>query len=86
LKGAAEDGAVRTFVVRVWVPAEPECGGEEHGLHGVVERVGSERSQSFSGAESLLAFLQAESRDQQDDRQEAPPKPGDPAHGRGELE
>jgi hypothetical protein len=47
---------VRTFVVRVWTPAEPAV--EEQGaLRGLVEHVGSGRSAPFADELELLAFL-----------------------------
>jgi hypothetical protein len=47
---------VKTFVVRVWTPAEPAV--EEQGaLHGLVEHVGSGRSAPFADELELLAFL-----------------------------
>jgi hypothetical protein len=48
---------VLTYVVRIWVPAEPD--GEEGrlGLHGTVEEVGSRRTATFGDGEELLAFL-----------------------------
>lgn len=41
-------GAVKTFVIRVFVPAEPEPG--DSGLHGFVEEIGSGRQSSFQHA------------------------------------
>jgi len=49
-------GAMETFVVRIWVPAEgAEASVEE--LHGVVEHIGSGRSRRFVGPTELLSFL-----------------------------
>jgi hypothetical protein len=52
---------VETFVVRVWVPAEPRDEAPPRVLHRLVERVGGGRSRPFVGGESLLAFLREES-------------------------
>lgn len=48
-----------TYVVRIWVPAEPEEESVAHGLHGTVEEVGSRRAATFSDGGELLAFLAA---------------------------
>ena len=47
-----------TFVVRLFVPLEPDHGADDD-LHGVVEEVGSENHQSFTGGTELLSFLAA---------------------------
>lgn len=50
--------ATRTFVVRLWEPAEPTGDGPE-ALRGVVDHVQSGRSAPFGDADALLAFLRA---------------------------
>lgn len=46
-----------TFVVRVWIPVEPE---PDAPLRGTVERVGTGTSEPFAHGDELLAFLSAE--------------------------
>lgn len=50
---------MKTFVVRVWTPAEP-AGTEDQALRGVVEQVGSNCSTTFGDADELIAFLALE--------------------------
>jgi hypothetical protein len=50
---------VDTFVVRVWTPAEPEEGGFETELQGVVEHVASGASSRFTRAAELAELLRA---------------------------
>jgi hypothetical protein len=49
---------VKTFVIRLWIAADPAIEAREP-LHGIVEQVGSGRSTSFGSEEELLAFLRA---------------------------
>jgi hypothetical protein len=49
---------MKTFVVRLFVPAEPEpSAGSGPLLRGLVEEIGSSRSGGFADGEELLAFL-----------------------------
>lgn len=54
---------METFVVRLWAPVEGDgCqpGGRQPGgppLHGVVEHVGGDRSETFSGERELVLLL-----------------------------
>lgn len=47
---------MKTFVVRMWTPAEP-AGMDDRTLRGVVEVVGSGASTTFGDADELIAFL-----------------------------
>jgi hypothetical protein len=48
---------VRTFVVRIWAPHEPDVEGQDP-LRGLVEQVGGGRSSTpFAGETELLALL-----------------------------
>jgi hypothetical protein len=50
---------VETFVVRVWVPAEPETELERDVLRGFVEWSGWEKPCAFVGADQLVGVLLA---------------------------
>jgi len=50
--------AVKTFVVRIFVPAQPEPRLTTK-LHGLVDEVGTDRSVAFDGGEELLAVLRS---------------------------
>jgi hypothetical protein len=50
--------AMQTFVVRVWVPAEPTDASASGELHGVVEHVATGRSRRFAGADELVSFIE----------------------------
>lgn len=50
-------GGVKTFVVRLFVPAEPAPSAGDASFHGLVEEIGSTRSGGFADGEELLAFL-----------------------------
>jgi hypothetical protein len=49
---------VKTFVVRIFVPAQPDPQVTTK-LHGLVDEVGTDRSVTFDGGEELLAVLRA---------------------------
>jgi hypothetical protein len=50
---------METFVVRVWVPGEPERVAEPE-LRGFVSHSATGRTQRFTGSEELLGFLSRE--------------------------
>ena len=52
---------MKTFVVRIWTPAEPLV-GERDTLRGVVELIGSRRSVAFGDEGELLTFLRGAER------------------------
>jgi hypothetical protein len=49
---------MQTFLVRVWMPARDETGGQPLSLRGTVEHVASRRSRTFQGEPDLLEFIQ----------------------------
>lgn len=53
--------------MRVWVPAEPESESSEPVLRGLLEQVGSGRSEPFANEESLLALLREATRARRED-------------------
>lgn len=63
---------METFVVRVWVPAEPEPEAVEPALHGLVERVGDGRPRPFADGEALLALLREAALAPRTDDRDAP--------------
>lgn len=48
---------MKTFVVRLYVPAEPKPPDTDSSLRGLVEEVGSGRRASFAAGPELLVFL-----------------------------
>lgn len=50
---------METFVVRLWLAAEPEAPAQEQELRGQVAHVGSGRSARFVGGDALLKFLRS---------------------------
>jgi len=50
---------MRTFVVRLFVPVEPNSAAVDGTLRGLVEEIGTTRTAGFAGGEELLAFLGA---------------------------
>jgi len=50
-------GGMKTFVVRLFVPVEPEPPQAGATLRGLVEEIGIDRSASFADGLELLAFL-----------------------------
>lgn len=54
-------GGVKTFVVRLFVPAENGNDPASDALHGIVEDVANGSSVRFASGRELLAFLAAES-------------------------
>ncbi|HUE95449.1 MAG TPA: hypothetical protein VMN39_02265 [Longimicrobiaceae bacterium] len=50
-------GGVKTFVVRLFVPAEAEAHVAAGQLRGLVEEIGSDRRARFGKTRELLAFL-----------------------------
>jgi hypothetical protein len=49
---------VKTFLVRLFVPADPALPSDGVRLHGVVEEIGNGRRAHFAGDRELVAFLQ----------------------------
>lgn len=49
---------METFVVRVWMPAEPERDGSQR-LRGLLEHVCSGERRPFDGSRELIAHLEA---------------------------
>lgn len=54
---------MKTFVVRLFVPAGPVSDQRVEALHGLVEEIGSERRAPFAGGRELLGFIAATGRD-----------------------
>ncbi len=52
---------METFVVRVWLPADPPSDQEidVEGLRGVVQRIGSPVTTTFVGGDQLVGLIQA---------------------------
>jgi hypothetical protein len=48
---------MKTFIVRLFVPAELAPVTRPDRLHGIVQEIGSDSSMSFAGGEELLACL-----------------------------
>jgi hypothetical protein len=63
-------GGMKTFVIRLFVPAGP--GLPSGVLHGVVEEIAAGRSAPFGGGEELLAFLEQRVTEPDADRLEQP--------------
>jgi hypothetical protein len=57
-------GDVKTFVVRLFVPLEPEPRADGASLRGLVEEVGTGGRATFAGGQELLAFLAAAKADE----------------------